>query len=144
MPEGGGGEGRSGEDAPGEAVLLRRVVWLLHPTPGPHLRGEGCQPVCHFCRERTQFITTDLHVTSLGPLPPPLVVDVISRDPELAPPPPNHPTHQDLQLRLSFYKEIWMFEKVCERAPGVRKLTSTALFASHIFLASIHPTLSLE
>ena len=29
------------EDRPGKAVLLGRVVRLLHPTPGPHLQASG-------------------------------------------------------------------------------------------------------
>ena len=37
MPERGGGEGGGGKHTPRQAVLLRGVVGLLHPTPGTNL-----------------------------------------------------------------------------------------------------------
>ena len=40
MPERGGGEGGGGKHAPRQAVLLRGVVGLLHPTPGTNLEVE--------------------------------------------------------------------------------------------------------
>ena len=82
------------------------------------LYGSSTQPQVPTCKVRSinfnilfnNFFSTDLLMPSLGPLPPSLVVDVISRDPELTSPPPNHPTHQNLQLRLPLYKEIWKVE----------------------------------
>ena len=106
MPERGGGEGGGGKHAPSQAVLLRGVVGLLNPAPGTNLKLKGITNLINSSK-KVQFHPlminrhTNLLVAGLSPLPPAFVVDVISRDPELASPPPNHPTHQNLQFRLA-------------------------------------------
>ena len=173
VPERGGGEGGGGQNAPRQAVLLRGVVGLLHPTPGTNLEVErhnqpklpknvqfhllinrqkitttayrppggrsqptptGLRRRCHFPRSRTRFSSSE------------------PSDP------PEPPTQTDGLKNRNKYLKCGSFFKGCEtykalyvshqtkrekQAPGVRRLTKTAFFASHIFLASIQPTRSL-